>query len=213
MKKISIGIVGIGVVAIVAGGTFVALNSNKASSPPSSGSSENKAASEPPPDPKKHSYMDIDFARKMIIYNQQATELANLVQHGGGDVAVLVLAKEVATTHGQTAERYAKFVTGWGETYTNLSDFPQTDGHDAYPTSPGLATAYELANMTDMPKAEKEKEFVRLILKHHQGAVEYAKTMGDTLQYGELKDYLKTDTDHYNKEIKSINELQKTKGY
>ena len=216
MKKISIGILGVGVVAAAITGSLVFLNKDKASSPPQSENSvkEYKPKPQPPPDPKQHSYMAPDVARKMIGYNQQATELANLVQHGGSDSDVLALAKEITETHGRTADKYANWLKEWGETYQNLSDFPQTDGHDAYPTFTGLAAAYELQKMTEMSKAELEKEFVRLILQHHEGALEHIKNMGgDNLQYGEMKEFVKTDTEHYTKEVKSITDLKNAKGY
>lgn len=216
MKKISIGILGVGAVAVIVAGSLMFLNSDKASSPPQSdeGTKQDKPKPQPPPDPTKHSYSDTDFARKMIVYNQQAMELANLVQHGGSDSDVSALAKEITETHGRTADKYANWLKGWGETYQNLSDFPKTDGHDAYPTFTGLAAAYELQKMTEMSKDELEKEFVRLILQHHEGALEHIKNMGgDKLQYGEMKEFLKTDTEHYTKEVKSITNLKDTKGY
>lgn len=62
----------------------------------------------------------------MIIYNQQAVDLANIVQHGGSDKEVQDLAGEVIAAHGKAADQYATWLREWNETYLSLSDFPRS---------------------------------------------------------------------------------------
>lgn len=215
LRKISIGIA---VVVVVLGGllagAWFTLGGGKPSSPSSQPNNTGaKAKNEaPPPDPTKHGYFEISFAKQMIIYNQQAVDLANIVQHGGSDKETQDLADEVMVTHGKAADRYATWLREWNETYSNLSDFPRSDDHDGYPTSPGMPRVVELDKMTAMSAAEKEKEFLRLILKLHEGVLEHINTTGDNIQYGEMKDYLVTDKAHYSQEIKSIKDLRHARG-
>ena len=212
-RKISVGIL-VAVVGIVAGIWFT-LGGGKL--PGSSHQSNNDTTNEakvttPPSDPTKYGYSEISFAKQMIIYNQQATELANIAQHGEVSDDSKELTDEVITTHGKTADRYAKWLNEWNEDYLSLSDFPREDGHDGYPTSSGMPTVKELDKMATMPAIEKDKEFLRLSLQLHEGVLEYIGMFGDEVQYKEMKDYLATDKAHYSQEIKSIKDLQRTKG-
>ena len=166
----------------------------------------------PPPDPTKYGYVEISFAKQMIIYNQQATGLANTAQHGEVSDDSKKLTDEVIATHGKAADRYAKWLNEWNEDYLSLSDFPRADGHDAYPTNSGMPTVSELDKMATMPANEKGKEFLRLLLQLHEGVLEYMGMFGDEVQYKEMKDYLATDKAHHNQQVKSIRDIQRRKG-
>jgi len=215
IRKIGVGIlVAVAVVSIVAGAWFT-LGGGKL--PGSSHQSNNDTTNEakvttPPTDPTKYGYSEISFAKKMIIYNQQATELASIAQHGEVSVDIKELADKVIATHGKAADRYAKWLNEWNEDYLSLSDFPREDGHDGYPTSSGMPTVKELDKMATMPAIEKDKEFLRLLLQLHEGVLANMEMFGDEVQYKEMKDYLATDKAHYSQEIKSIKYLQRTKG-
>ena len=212
IRKISIGVVGgVIVIGLLAGAWFML--GGKPSSPSLQANEAAKIENEtPPPDPTKHSYFEINFAKQMIIYNQQAVDLANIVQHGGSDKEVQDLAGEVIAAHGKAADQYATWLREWNETYLSLSDFPRSDDHDGYPTNPGMPRVVELDKMAAMSAAEKEKEFLRLILKLNEGVLEHINTTGDNIQYGEMKDYLATDKAHYSQEIKSIKDLRHARG-
>lgn len=168
---------------------------------------------EPPADPTKHDYFEVSTAKQMIIYNQQAVELANIAQHGEADADTKKLTDEVIATHGKAAEQYAKWLNEWNESYLSLSDFPREDGHDAYPTNPGMPKVMELDKLTTMSAAEKEKEFLRLLLQLHEGALEYIDMRSGQVQYGEMKSYVANDKAHYERKIQSIKNLQTTKGF
>ena len=214
IKYISIAVI----VLVIIGGAIVAwdyFNQNQKQTPTSvaTSSTQDTVAPESPPDPTKHGYFEISFAKQMIIYNQQASDLANIVQHGATDAAIKELADTVMATHGKAADQYAKWLNGWDESYLSLSDFPREDGHDAYPTNPGMPKVRELDKMATMSIAEKEKEFLRLLLQLHEGVGEHINIAGDKIQYGEMKDYMATDKAHYTQETQFIKNLQQTKGY
>lgn len=166
----------------------------------------------PPSDPTKYGYGEISFAKQMIIYNQQATELGNIAQHGEVSADIKKFTDEVVATHSKAADRYAKWLNEWGEDYLNLSDFPRKDEHDAYPTTSGMPTVAELDKMATMSGSEKNEEFLRLLLQLHDGVLSYMDMFGDEVQYKEMKDYLAIDKAHYAQEVKSIKDLQYTKG-
>jgi uncharacterized protein (DUF305 family) len=215
IRKTSIGILFAVVVACIIAGIWFMLSGGKllGSSPQlNNDTAITGKTNTPPSDPTKYGYGEISFAKQMIIYNQQATELGNIAQHGEVSADIKKFTDEVVATHGKTTDRYAKWLNEWNENYLNLSDFPREDGHDAYPTTMGMPTVKELDKMATMPAGEKDKEFLRLLLQLHEGVLEYMDTFDDDVQYKEMKDYLAIDKAHYAQEVKSIKDLQHTQG-
>jgi len=215
VRRISIAILAVVATVSVIAGAWFTLGGGKllsSSYQSNNDTTENGKNITPPSDPTKYGYSEISFAKQMIIYNQQATGLANIAQHGEVSDDSKELTDEVMATHGKTADRYAKWLNDWDEDYLSLSDFPREDGHDGYPTSSGMPTVKELDKMATMPANEKGKEFLRLLLQLHEGVLEYMGMFGDEVQYKEMKDYLATDKAHHNQQVKSIRDIQRRKG-
>lgn len=217
IRKISIGIlVVLAIAGLLAGVWWFVLGGNKLSSTtpkPDDSTTTTDNATAPPADPTKHDYFEVSTAKQMIIYNQQAVELANIAQHGEADADMKKLTDEVIATHGKAAEQYAKWLNEWNESYLSLSDFPREDGHDAYPTMPGMPKVVELDTLVAMSTTEKEAEFLRLLLQLHKGALGHINMVSRTIQYKEMKDYITNDKAHYERKIQSIKNLQTTKGF
>lgn len=216
VRKISISILVVAVTAGILGGVWFVLSDGKLLSVPSVSSEDTAQADNPPAppsDPNKYDYFEISAAKQMVIYDQQAVELANIMQHGEVSSSIREVADEVIATHGKSAERYAQWLNEWGESYFNLSDFQRYDGHDAYPTMPGMPKVVELDTLVAMSTTEKEAEFLRLLLQLHEGALGHINMVSRTIQYKEMKDCIANDKAHYERKIQSIKDLQKTKGF
>lgn len=196
-------------------GLWYVLGGDKPSSTsqPNDSLTEIDEAGTPPLDPNEHGYFDSSLAKQMVIYNQQAVELANIVLQDAVNEDIKKIANEVLATHNNAADQYAAWLKEWDETYFDLSEFPRKDDHDAYPTNPGMPRVAELDKMITMPAVEKEKEFLRLSLQLHEGVLEYINMTESDIQYGEMKDYVATDKAHYSDEAEYIKSLQETKGY
>lgn len=215
IRKTSIGILFAVVVACIIAGIWFMLSGGNLFGPSSQSNKDTTSVDKtttPPSDPTKYGYGEISLAKQMIIYNQQATELASIAQHGEVSADMKKLTDEVLATHSKAADRYAKWLNEWSEDYLSLSDFPREDGHDGYPTSSGMPTVAELDKMATMSGSEKNEEFMRLLLQLHEGVLEYMDMFGDEVQYKEMKDYLAIDKAHYAQEVKSIKDLQDTQG-
>lgn len=214
-KILFISIASLIVLAIVGNlfGLWATLNRSNSSDAPQSSenSAKTDAATTPPLDPNEHGYFDSSLAKQMVIYNQQASELANIVRQDAADERIKEFANEMMVTHDQSAKQYASWLEIWNETYFNLSYFPRKDDHDAYPTNPGMPRVAELDSMLAMAVADKEKEFLRLSLQLHEGILDYMNMTERDIQYGEMRDYIKTDKTHYIDEIAAIKNLQQIK--
>lgn len=215
IRKISIGILSAVAVVCIIAGILLMLGGGNLFGPSSQSNKDTTSVDKTtmqPSDPTKYGYGEISLAKQMIIYNQQATDLASIAQHGEVSADIRKLTDEVLATHSKAADRYAKWLNEWGEDYLNLSDFPRKDEHDGYPTSSGMPTVAELDKMATMSGSEKNEEFLRLLLQLHDGVLSYMDMFGDEVQYKEMKDYLAIDKAHYAQEVKSIKDLQHTQG-
>lgn len=84
-------------------------------------------------------------------------------------------------------KKYTDWLNDWKETYFNLSDFPEMEGHDMYPTHPEMASLSDLRELESATGSSVDKLFLRLMVTHHEGAneisnAEYLKSM----QFGQM---------------------------
>lgn len=161
------------------------------------------------PNPNEHHYMDVDFARKMIVHNQQGIQMADIAKKNSTNEEIRQIATLISEELSSDTAQYANWLKEWKETYFNLSDFPQMDGHDMYPTHPGMATLSELSALEAATGASIDEQFLRLMIIHHEGAKELAdSSMYDDMQFGKMID-LKTKTlKRQAEEIRVMKQLQ-----
>jgi uncharacterized protein (DUF305 family) len=88
------------------------------------------------------------------------------------------------------SEKYISWLKAWGETYTNLSDFPEMDGHDMYPTYPGMASTTTVKALRASTGSDFDKLFVETMKKHQEGAIEMQTgSFGTQVKFGEMLDW------------------------
>lgn len=168
---------------------------------------------EKPANPNEHSYMDIDFARKMIVHNQQGIQMADIAKKNAQSEQVRQLAASISEELSNDTKQYIDWLTEWKETYFNLSDFPQMEGHDMYPTHPGMASLGDLSALESATGSSVDELFLRLMIAHHEGANEMA---NDNLafkgmQFGQMTNLKDKTAKRQANEIQKMKQLQ-TKG-
>lgn len=122
------------------------------------------------PDPDSHNYIDVDFARKMIVHNQQGIQMTDLAGKRTGNEEIRKLAAHIKEELEDDTEQYVKWLTQWKEAYFNLSDFPEMEGHDMYPTHPGMASLSEVRSLEATDSNTIDELFLQLMITHHEGA-------------------------------------------
>jgi uncharacterized protein (DUF305 family) len=128
--------------------------------------------------------VDAGFARDMSRHHLQGVEMANMVAERSEDPEVRQIAFDISTTQTNQAGRMQGWLSLWG--------LPQSDGdtmawmagdggHDMamdMPADgglmPGMATEEELTNLRDLRGTAFDVEFLRLMIRHHQGGLEMA---------------------------------------
>lgn len=148
-------------------------------------------------------FFDVDFSRKMIVHHQQAIEMTDALLATSNNPEVRNVASAIKQSQSDAEQQYKTWFDQWDETYTNLSQFPQMDGHDMYPSYPGLVSASEISKLKVAGGAEADKLFVELMLKHHEGGINLS-DMSNKLQYKKLIDFKNGIFDSYKNEIDEL---------
>jgi uncharacterized protein (DUF305 family) len=117
------------------------------------------------------------FARDMTTHHEQAVEMAELIRDRTDDPVLRTLAKDIALTQqGQIGQ-----MMGWLDVWELLptgEDPPMAwMGHPAGERMPGMATREELAHLAELSGEEADREFLRLMIRHHEGGVPMAQAI------------------------------------
>lgn len=154
-------------------------------------------------DPTKHDFFDVDFAQKMIMHHQQGVEMADAVLASSADQSIRTMATEMREQQKEAEGQYKAWLNEWGETYTNLADLPQMDGHDMYPSYPGMVSAAKMSELKSASGDGQSKLFIELMIEHHKGGIE-TNEMSRKLQYGKLIEYKNMVTAEYKADLQEM---------
>jgi uncharacterized protein (DUF305 family) len=135
--------------------------------------------------------VDVGFSRDMSTHHLQGVEMANLVADRSQDPAVRGLAFDISSTQTNQVGRMQGWLALWGYSPTGGDPMAWMGGDmghmhmDAGGTllMPGMATEDELANLRSLSGGAFDVEFLRLMIRHHQGGLEmaqYAQKHGET---------------------------------
>jgi uncharacterized protein (DUF305 family) len=121
------------------------------------------------------------FSRDMSRHHLQGVEMANLALQRSTDPEVTRLAFDIAETQQNQVGRMQGWLALWGlpptggETMAWMASGAHA-GHDAAAVDgglmPGMATEEELARLRGLSGTEFDVEFLRLMIRHHQGGRE-----------------------------------------
>lgn len=133
--------------------------------------------------------VDVGFARDMSRHHLQGVEMANLVPDRSQDPAVRGLAFDISSTQNNQVGQMQGWLSLWGHSPTGGgAPMSWMDGmhHGSGPEDalmPGMATEDELANLRSLQGRAFDVEFLRLMIRHHQGGLamaQYALAHGET---------------------------------
>ncbi|MGK5628999.1 DUF305 domain-containing protein [Streptomyces sp. URMC 123] len=143
-----------------------------ASASPSAGSS---------PGATSHNAADVSFAKGMIPHHRQAVEMSRMAATRASSQEVKTLAAEIEKAQAPEIEKLSGWLTIWGEQVPAASAGMDHSGHGGGQGGghDGMAGMMSAEEMADLEKASGEAfdtAFLRLMVKHHQGAVDMART-------------------------------------
>jgi len=134
---------------------------------------------------------DVSFATDMIPHHAQALQMVDLTLGRSLDPEVAALAEEIRDAQAPEIETMTDWLTAWGEPipetprdHANAGD----DGMGSMDMSgdemPGMMSNDELAALEAAPDAEFQDMWLTMMIAHHDGAIEMAKTERAEGTYG-----------------------------
>ncbi|GLV85057.1 lipoprotein [Streptomyces lavendulae subsp. lavendulae] len=144
---------------------------------------------------------DTAFAQGMVPHHRQAVEMAGLAATRAGSPEVKALAEEIRKAQDPEIKTLSGWLTSWGQ------QVPAADaGHGGHAMS-GMMTGGETDELTKASGEEFDRAFLRMMIKHHEGAVAMARTEQSTGAYGPAKDMAAAIISSQSAEITRMNSL------
>lgn len=117
---------------------------------------------------------DVMFAQMMVPHHRQAVEMADLAPTRANDPELKDLAAKIKAAQDPEIATMTGWLTAWGKP----TGAPQ--GHDMHGTSPsgmpGMADEEQMNKLKAAKGTEFDKMFAQMMIDHHKGAIEMAKT-------------------------------------
>ncbi|MBV1854300.1 DUF305 domain-containing protein [Catellatospora tritici] len=112
---------------------------------------------------------DVTFAQAMIPHHEQAVRMSELAATRAADPQVQQLATQIKTAQGPEIETMKGWLAAWGRPTAD----PMGGMHGAMP---GMMTDQQMSGLEGLSGAAFDREYTRMMVAHHQGAVAMAKT-------------------------------------
>lgn len=119
---------------------------------------------------------DVTFAQSMIPHHQQAVQMAQMAKTHASTTEVKQLADKIEAAQGPEIATMTGWLKAWGKPLPSGSDM---SGHDMGSMSgdmPGMMSDGEMKKLDVATGAEFDQMFLTMMIKHHTGAIEMAKT-------------------------------------
>jgi uncharacterized protein (DUF305 family) len=123
---------------------------------------------------------DIAFATGMIPHHQQAVKMAQLAEEQAVTPEIKSLAERIRSAQQAEIDQMTAWLTAWG--------VPVPSGeHGGHGSVPGMMTDEQMNQLRQLTGREFERQFLLMMIEHHQGAIEMARTELNTGANAEAK--------------------------
>lgn len=121
-----------------------------------------------------HNQADVTFAQQMIPHHQQALDMAELVSSRTTNVKVVDLAGRIHKAQDPEIQRMTGWLTTWGAaaTSTGMTMPGMSNGQ----SMPGMMSDADMSKLQGMKGVEFDRMWLQMMIQHHQGAIDMAKT-------------------------------------
>lgn len=176
-----------------------------------------------------HNDADVSFAQDMIEHHRQAIEMAELAQTRASSGEVKDLAEEIEKAQDPEITTMTGWLESWGEEVpeddtasdesasddsdSGMDHGDQGHGSDSESDSesdsdmPGMMSDEQMTELEDAAGEEFDALFLEMMIEHHEGAVEMARTETKKGAYGPAIDLASDVVDAQTREISEMEKL------
>ena len=173
--------------------------------------------------------VDAGFARDMSRHHLQGVEMANVALERSEDPEVRRIAFDISSTQTNQAGRMEGWLSLWGVSPSGgeVMAWMGDDGHaghsmagmdmgasdgDGEVLMPGMATEDELAELRDLSGTEFDVQFLRLMIRHHQGGLDMALYEAEHGDVEAVRRLARTIADTQTAEVTTMTDLLTERG-
>ena len=153
---------------------------------------------------------DVAFATDMIPHHAQALSMVDLTLDRPLDPEVQQLVEDIRTAQAPEIEQMTDWLTAWEEPVPEtMRDHANAhgDGHVETGDMPGMMSAEQMAELEEAPDAEFQDLFLEMMIEHHEGAVEMARTEQSEGHFGPAVDLAESIESSQTEEIELMQGL------
>lgn len=147
---------------------------------PSATGGHNRHGASATPSAAVHNQADITFAQSMIPHHRQAVEMADLAPTHGAGPAVSTLAKQIKAAQGPEITAMSGWLKSWGKPVpgagANAGGGHAGHGGGGSEEMAGMMSKQQMDQLMAARGAAFDRAFLTMMIAHHQGAVQMAKT-------------------------------------
>ncbi|MCL6731265.1 DUF305 domain-containing protein [Streptomyces neyagawaensis] len=151
-----------------------------------------------------HNKADVGFAEEMIQHHRQAVDMAELADSRAASPEVKKLATKIKGAQDPEIETMSGWLTAWGE---KVPEDMAGMGHGMSSGMPGMMSAEDMADLEKASGAAFDEKFLKLMVEHHEGAVEMAETEQAEGKYAPAIDLAEDVITAQTAEIKQMNKM------
>lgn len=166
-------------------------------------------------DARPHNAADVAFAEQMIPHHQQALEMVDLTEGRTLPDDVRSLVQGIADAQAPEIATMTGWLTAW-EAASEDSDSSGHAGHDMGDmgdmggmdhTMPGMMTDAQMTALEAAPDARFTRLWLQMMIEHHRGAVEMARTEVAEGEYPPAVALAQSIIDSQTAEIRTMQQL------
>ena len=131
--------------------------------------------------PGAHNAADVTFAQQMILHHRQAVAMAELAASRAHSQKVKGLAAKIKADQGKQISRMSAWLRAWGQQVPAPTASGMPGMHQPMP---GMMSSGEMAKMMAASGPAFDRLFLTMMIRHHEGGVQMAKTERLHGEYG-----------------------------
>jgi uncharacterized protein (DUF305 family) len=159
----------------------------------------------------EHNDADTTFATSMVPHHTQAIEMAQLATDRATSSKVKELAGQIEQAQGPEITQLQGLLAAWGEkpAPTSMGDMGGMGGMpmDGKAAMPGMMSDQQMKQLQAASGAAFDRMWLQMMIEHHTGAIEMARTEMSSGTNAEAKDLAQNVVDAQQSEITTMKQL------
>jgi len=157
-----------------------------------------------------HNDADVTFAQQMIPHHQQAIDMAKAAETRAESLEVKDLAADIEAAQDPEIETMTGWLESWGEEVPDDGVSGMDHGDMSSDDMTGMMSEEDMTALGSASGAEFDQMFLTMMIEHHEGAIEMAKTEQADGESADAKALAEDIEAAQTEEIQTMQELLKS---